>query len=172
MLAHLEVSKGGRGRHSRLFHWLFKRAADFDQMFKEHRPTWASLAKAAAALKLEDGAGKSPSGERMRKTWFEVRRVKGWLEKTPLPKPVPIARPAFPPLLPAEARLNGSDEARPPARAFRTAALRNHMPSIAPPALPAQSGPQLDPDPDRANQVIEAMLSGAPRNRFRPDNGE
>ena len=89
MTEQLQASTGGRGRRSSLFHWLFKRASNFDEMIKDRRPSWSSVAAAAAALDLKDGCGHPPTGERTRKTWFEVRRAKGWLDKTPASETIP-----------------------------------------------------------------------------------
>jgi hypothetical protein len=107
---HLKPGLGGRGRRSTLFRWMFKRADAFNRMLNDTQPSWASIADAAVALGLTDGAGKRPTAERARKTWFEVRRAKGWhlvSEPAPMPgaistRPAAVA-PALPPFPVADA---------------------------------------------------------------------
>lgn len=75
---HLKPGVGGRGRRSSLFHWMSARADAFQRVLDDTQPSWDSVASALAAQDLKDGSGKPPTGERARKTWFEVRRAKGW----------------------------------------------------------------------------------------------
>jgi hypothetical protein len=169
MTAQLHASGDAKGRRSPLFRWMFRRASEFRQMLDDTHASWDAIATAASSLGLKDGAGKLPTAERVRKTWFEVRRVKGWTKQSP---PEPAAAPVPAPAPARKPRAVEDDAEPPPARTFNTAVLRNHVPSAVPPALPAQQKPQPEPDPDRASRVIEALMSGAPRNKFRTDDGE
>jgi hypothetical protein len=79
LMRHLKPGASGRGRRSTLFQWMFQRAPAFARMLDDVQPSWASVAAALTAQDLTDGAGKPPTAERARKTWFEVKRAKGWL---------------------------------------------------------------------------------------------
>ena len=76
----------GRGRRSRLFWWMFN-AADELRPILEH----ASFADVAADLPdiedVLDGFGKRPNAKRLRKTWSDVCKAKGWIEDKAKPKP-------------------------------------------------------------------------------------
>jgi hypothetical protein len=176
MAEQLQAAAGGRGRRSPQFQWLFKRAAVFDRMLAELQPSWASVAEAFKRLGITDGAGKHPTGERTRKTWTEVRRAKGWLDKPDVPPPRvtapgpeaaasrPISKPPDRPPAPFD---------EPPARTFGTGRLRGH-PGTVPPATATVRPPSRaqPPDPIRAAEVVAELMKGAPTNRFQPDDGE
>ncbi|MBS0641391.1 MAG: hypothetical protein JSS43_16085 [Proteobacteria bacterium] len=89
----LKPGAGGRGRHSTLYRWLYEHADGFQRLLNDSSPSWDSVADAMTTHGLTDGAGKPPTAERARKTWFEVRRAKGWMVAAPLP-PAPTATPA------------------------------------------------------------------------------
>lgn len=69
------------GRHSPLYEWLWSR---FDALAEElsppRRPNWRSVADALAARiaagdrSMLDGRGEAPDPERIRKTWWRVRK--------------------------------------------------------------------------------------------------
>jgi hypothetical protein len=82
---------GGRGRRSPLFWWMFNRADELKPIFERARTIWANVAAALPDTDdTKDGAGKRPTGERARKTWFEVCQAKGWMEKPAQPsRPAP-----------------------------------------------------------------------------------
>jgi hypothetical protein len=70
---------GGRGRRSPLFRWMYSRADDLKKMLDDVQPSWDAVAAVLPATDdVRDGSGKRPNGERVRKTWFEVRLAKGW----------------------------------------------------------------------------------------------
>lgn len=119
---HLKPGMGGRGRRSSLFQWMLARADGFQRLLDDTQPSWASVADALAMQDLRDGSGKPPTAERARKTWFEVRRAKGWhltppqqgLTAAPSPAPVISAlRPA-----PAASDAPGPADARARLRAL------------------------------------------------------
>lgn len=167
LTAHMPTSADVKGRRSSLFRWMFRRASEFQKTLDETQASWSAIADAASSLGLRDGAGKLPTAERVRKTWFEVRRLKGWTGRhKPAPETKPAPVPAPVPEREASSFLTDADE--PPTRTFKPATLRNHMPSASPPTPPpAAPKPQDPPDLDRADQIIAAMLSGAPKNPFR-----
>lgn len=98
---HLRPGARNSSARSSLFRWLYERADAFQRLLDDSQPSWKSVADALAVLDLRDGAGKLPTPVRIRKTWFEVRRAKGWLAKAPAPN-VPIPQKL------AEERLNVS----------------------------------------------------------------
>jgi hypothetical protein len=160
----LGPSSGGRGRHSPLFRWLDDRAEAFKRILDETRPSWKAVTEALAKEGLTNGDGKPLTRHRVQKTWYAVIEAKGLRQPQQRPPSLPIAPPRKQPV---------EDVGAPtPARTFAPAVLRNHTPSATSPALPAQPKQQANPDPDRADRVIEAMLSGASRNRFKTDDGE
>src|ERR1700761_7645230 len=72
-------TRGGRGRRSPLFRWMYSHADDLKQVLDDVQPSWDSVAAALPDIdEIRDGSGKRPNGERVRKTWFEVRQAKGW----------------------------------------------------------------------------------------------
>jgi hypothetical protein len=96
----------GRGRRSPLFRWMWQRVA----MTSDRCSTRAGcLGGRRAELpdtdEIRDGRDKRPTGERVRRTWYEVRLAKGWISQpapdlTPLlveipAKPVRAVRGAF-----------------------------------------------------------------------------
>jgi hypothetical protein len=175
MVEQLQSAAGGRGRRSPQFQWLFKRASAFDQMLAELQPSWESVAEAFKRLGITDGAGKHPTGERTRKTWTEVRRAKGWLDRSdPAPPrvtaPSPQAAASQPISKPLDRPPAQFDE--PPARTFGTSRLRGHTDTVqtATPTVQPVQPPQ--PDPIRAAEVVAELMKGAPTNRFQPDDGE
>lgn len=158
--ANLSPSSSGRGRHSPLFRWLYARVEPFERLLGETRPSWDAVVAVLAKEGLTNGDGKPLSRRRVQKTWYSVLRAKAGQQ----PHLSPSA-----PVAPVRQQLTEDVEAPAPVRTFVPASLRNHVPS---PALPAAPKPQTAPDPDRASRVIEAMMSGASRNRFKPDDGE
>jgi hypothetical protein len=58
---------------------MYSRADDLKKMLDDVRPSWDAVAAVLPTTDdVRDGAGKRPNGERVRKTWFEVRLAKGW----------------------------------------------------------------------------------------------
>jgi hypothetical protein len=96
MQKHLRPGVGGRGRHSTLYRWLFDHADAFHRLLTDSEPSWESVAEALAAHELLDGSGKPPTGDRARKTWYEVRRAKGWHLTGPSPPQIATAAPVSP----------------------------------------------------------------------------
>jgi len=95
-----------RGRttdgRSVLYHWMYKRADLIRRLLDDSHPSWASVAAALADQGLTNGHGKPLDAERVRKTWFDVRRAKGWTSTQPTPQPAkPAALPSPPPIAPA-----------------------------------------------------------------------
>jgi hypothetical protein len=96
----------GRGRRSPLFRWMWQRADDLRPLFEHGRAAWADVAAELPDTdEIRDGRDKRPTGERVRRTWYEVRLAKGWISQpapdlTPLlveipAKPVRAVRGAF-----------------------------------------------------------------------------
>jgi hypothetical protein len=113
------VSGGGRGRRSPLYRWMFARADDLKKMLDDIHPSWDAVAAVLPQTdEVKDGEGKRPNGERVRKTWYEVRSAKGWakpLDKSPAPASSPMPKPAT----------DDSPEDEPPPRhTFRPVKLR------------------------------------------------
>lgn len=79
---------GGRGRRAPLYWWLYARAEEIRPLLASIRPSWENFAAVLPDInEVRDGSGKRPSGERLRKTWFEVCQAKGWV-----PKPTVMSR--------------------------------------------------------------------------------
>ena len=107
LLALEPASGGGRGRHSPLYWWMFTRADELRPILERTRTAWANVAaKLPDTDETKDGTGRRPSGERVRKVWFEVRKAKGWTVDLPAARPsaatkhndpVPVAPPPQPP---------------------------------------------------------------------------
>jgi hypothetical protein len=58
---------------------MYLRADDLKRVLDDVQPSWESVAAALPDIdEARDGSGKRPNGERVRKTWFEVRQAKGW----------------------------------------------------------------------------------------------
>lgn len=171
--ASLSPGSGGRSRHSPLFRWLYDRSDAFKRVLEDTRPSWDAVTTALTNEGLTNGDGKPLTRRRVQKTWYAVEQAKGWHDK-PVPAPQPVIKAIPPPTLPfSRLRPDDGEDVPMPARTFGTAVLRNHVPSVPPsPAMPAETQRRSDPDPDRANQVIEALMSGAPRNRFKATDGE
>jgi hypothetical protein len=164
MAADLEAGACGRGRRSPLFRWIYTRADAVQQILADVQPTWESVAKALTTRKLTDGAGKPPTAERARKTWFEVRALKGWIASAKPPPPDA----ALPHRTAPERAPVAFDD--PPVRTFGTGRLRGHTASRPPVAPPAACSTPADPD--RAAKVLAELMRDAPANRFKPDDGE
>ena len=63
----------GPGRSS-LFHWLYDSHDEIVQASLGRRIRWKPIAAHASRLGLTDGDDKPPTAERVRQTWFGVRR--------------------------------------------------------------------------------------------------
>lgn len=59
---------------SSLYQWLRRRHDSFAEHVGTVRPNWAALATEFAALGLTDSSGQAATAERVRKTWWRVRR--------------------------------------------------------------------------------------------------
>ena len=80
----------GRGRRSPLFRWMWQRADDLRPLFEHGRTAWADVAAELPNTdEIRDGGDKRPTGERVRRTWYEVRLAKGWISR-PAPDPTPM----------------------------------------------------------------------------------
>jgi hypothetical protein len=100
---------GGRGRHSPLYWWMFTRADELRPIFERSQTAWADVAAALPdTADIRDGAGKRPTGDRLRKTWHEVREAKGW--KVAKPVPATATTPAQPVRPPTAATENPENE--------------------------------------------------------------
>jgi hypothetical protein len=119
---------GGRGRRSPLFRWMFSRADDLKQMLDDIHPSWDAVAAVLPQTdEVRDGENKRPSGERVRKTWFEVRMAKGWTPKVPV-EAKPLEKPPAPasspiPKTAADDPPDPEDDP-PPRHTFRPAKIR------------------------------------------------
>jgi hypothetical protein len=115
------TSGGGRGRRSPLWWWMFERSDALRPIFARTRTTWANVAAALPDIPdTTDGSGKRPTGERVRKTWFEVCQAKGWATKANRPSPSPTL-PADPSPLPPVTPTPTAAEAPEPDFGFRFA---------------------------------------------------
>ena len=72
---------------SPLFWWMWQRADDLRPLFEHRRAAWADVAAELPDTdEIRDGRDKRPTGERVRRTWYEVRLAKGWISQ-PAPDP-------------------------------------------------------------------------------------
>jgi hypothetical protein len=83
----------GRGRHSKLYWWLFTHAEEVRPILEQGRPLWADVASHLPDTDdVLDGAEKRPTADRVRKAWGDVCKAKGWslkpAEDTAAKKPV------------------------------------------------------------------------------------
>ncbi|MGI4939529.1 MAG: hypothetical protein ACRYHQ_02980 [Janthinobacterium lividum] len=67
---------GGRGRRSPLSRWLRANHDEFAATLVAREPGWDEVARGLSAMGLLDGNGKPPTGDRVRKVWWETRRDK------------------------------------------------------------------------------------------------
>ncbi len=76
LIAYLDRNgAGGRGRRSSLSRWLRAHHDEFAAMLAVNEAGWDELAAGLSATAgLLDGNGKPPTGERLRKVWWETRR--------------------------------------------------------------------------------------------------
>lgn len=65
---------GGRGRRSPLSRWLRANHHEFAATLATREPRWDEVARGLSAMGLLDGNGKPPTGDRVRKVWWETRR--------------------------------------------------------------------------------------------------
>ena len=64
---------------------MWQRADDLRPLFEHGRTAWADVAAELPDTdEIRDGRDKRPTGERVRRTWYEVRLAKGWIS---LPAP-------------------------------------------------------------------------------------
>ena len=72
---------------STLYQWLWKRHKSFAHHLQSIRPNWGALAMEFGAMGLKDSTGKAPTGERTRKTWYQVRQDTAEPVRSSTPKP-------------------------------------------------------------------------------------
>lgn len=68
---------GGRGRRSPLYRWLRARHDQLLPVLDVHAggaPNWIVVAEVLRGEGVTDGSGKAPSSERVRKTWWMLRK--------------------------------------------------------------------------------------------------
>jgi hypothetical protein len=69
---------------------MWQRADDLRPLFEHGRAAWADVAAELPATdEIRDGSDKRPTGERVRRTWYEVRLAKGWINQ-PAPDLPPL----------------------------------------------------------------------------------
>ena len=74
---------GGRGRRSSLSRWMRANHDEFAAMLATKEPGWNKVAAwLGTTAGLLDGSGRPPTGERVRKVWWETRRDKSAAEAT------------------------------------------------------------------------------------------
>ncbi len=146
----------GRGRQSPLTRWLQAHHDEFAAMLLDKQPSWEAVAAGLAAMGVRDGAHKPPTGERVRKAWWEVRqqaatRQSGRTEPPMVVQPVPDARPS---LMPAHGMPPAGGMAMQPSRPRPRLDIRPATPlGSAGPAVPI--GPVLPP-PALAPEAADA----------------
>jgi len=72
---------------SSLYQWLWQRRERFANHLRSIRPNWGALAIEFGAMGLKDSKGKAPTGERTRKTWYQVRQDTAGPIRSPASKP-------------------------------------------------------------------------------------
>jgi hypothetical protein len=64
---------------------MWQRADDLRPLFEHGRTAWADVAAELPDTdEIRDGRDKRPTGERVRRTWYEVRLAKGWIRQPAL----------------------------------------------------------------------------------------
>jgi hypothetical protein len=75
---------------------MWQRADDLRPFLEHGRAAWADVAAELPDTdEIRDGRDKRPTGERVRRTWYEVRLAKGWISQ-PDPMPMLVEIPAKP----------------------------------------------------------------------------
>lgn len=132
---------------SPLYQWMRRRHTKLADQLDGARPNWDALAAEFAAMGLTDSTGKPATGERARKTWWQVRHD----------------------LAAAETRR----EAALQARAAKLAAVPVSPVVPAPPAAPQQDvavppAPSAPAVPRRTFDPTEGAFDAPIKPRFRP----
>lgn len=169
-LRNLSPASGGRGHHSPLFRWFRDNAETVRQLLENASPSWDAIAEALAREGLTNGDGQPLTRRRVQKTWYAVKRAQD--RAAGRQQAAQAVASAVAPIVEAKAAspLPDAPTATPAPRTFQPSTMRNYVPPASPPSpIPAAPKPQVPPDPDHADRVIAAMLSGGARTRFRTD---
>jgi hypothetical protein len=170
----------GRGRRSQLYLWLRAHHDQLAEAFSQTGPAWSQIATSLGNNGVVDGAGKEPTPETVRATWYRVRRdVAAARARRAGPSPEgPAASVAFISSTPARSAASLSlvgptaGDPAPPHRTFGLAQPRGHRPS-APPVPESLAEPErVRRSPEEVERIMSDMMSGAPNNPFRHDKGD
>jgi hypothetical protein len=165
---------------SPLWRWMHQNHDRLSALFEQAPPAWEVLVETFAGMGLTDRAGKNPTAETARKTWYRVRRniaAARARRAGPAPEP-PVPDAAF--ISTTSARSAApSNPVSPPAgdpdprpRKFGLAQLRGHPSSTPPPPSPACEPERIHRSPEEVERIVADMMSGAPKNPFRRDKGD
>jgi hypothetical protein len=165
---------------SPLWRWMHRNHDRLSALFEQAPPAWEILVETFGGMGLTDRAGKNPTPETARKTWYRVRRniaaARARRTKPPHAASVPgvtsisttwarSAAPSVPVSPPA-----GEPDPRP--RKFGLAQLRGHPASAPPPSPPVPEPERIQRSPEEVERIVADMMSGAPKNPFRRNNGD
>jgi hypothetical protein len=165
---------------SSLWRWMHRNHDRLSALFEQAPPAWDVLVETFGGMGLTDRAGKKPSAETARKTWYRVRRnIAAARARRTEPAPAAsVSGVAF--LSPTSARsaatsatvspLAGEPDPRP--RKFGLAQLRGHPSSAPAPPPPVPEPERIRRSPEEVERIIADMMSGAPNNPFRRDKGD
>jgi hypothetical protein len=149
-------------------------------LFELAPPAWEVLVETFGGMGLTDRAGKNPTAETARKTWYRVRRNIA-AARAQRAKPAPdglVPAVAFMSTTPARSAAPSAPvsspvgEADPRPRKFGLAQLRGHPPSTPPPTPPVPEPERIQRSPEEVARIVADMMSGAPNNPFRRDKGD
>jgi hypothetical protein len=165
---------------SPLWRWMHRNHDRLSALFEQAPPAWEVLVETFGGMGLTDRAGKNPTAETARKTWYRVRRnVAAARARRAKPAPgasVPTvafisttsarsATPSAPVIPPA-----GDPDPRP--RKFGLAHPRGQPPATPPPRSPVSEPARIQRSPEEVERIVADMMSGAPNNPFRRDKGD
>ena len=165
---------------SPLWRWMHRNHDRLSALFAEAPPAWEVLVETFGGMGLTDRAGRNPTAETARKTWYRVRRniaaARARRTKPPHAASVPgaasmsttwarSAAPSVPVSPPA-----GEPDPRP--RKFGLAQLRGHPASAPPPSPPVPEPERIQRSPEEVERIVADMMSGAPKNPFRRNTGD
>jgi hypothetical protein len=165
---------------SPLWRWMHRNHDRLSALFEQAPPAWEVLVETFDDMGLTDRAGKKPTAETARKTWYRVRRniAAARARHAKLVPGASVAGVAFMSTTSARSAAPSAPvgppavEADPRPRKFGLAQLRGHPSSAPPPPPPLPEPERIRKSPEEVERIIADMMSGAPKNPFRRDKGD
>jgi hypothetical protein len=165
---------------SPLWRWMHRNHDRLSALFEEAPPAWEVLVETFGGMGLTDRAGRNPTAETARKTWYRVRQNIA-AARTRRAKQAPDgSTPAVASMSTTSVRSAAPSapisppacEPEPRPRKFGLAQLRGYPPSAPPPSPPVPEPERIQRSPEEVARIVADMMSGAPKNPFRRDKGD